>query len=1158
MRKTKANDLGAHAARVRTSASLRFNQGVPSPPPHASRMRSQVLRSCFCLLLLCLALFAQTPQSTEKPELILQTGHAQKSEAISFSPNGRYVATGSIDRSIKIWEAATGHELRALNGSNTVIKALAFSPNGQLLAASGADGKLRLWDVTTGEEKAVLPGHTKAVSALAFSRDGRWLASGGTDDYTIKIWEVAAQREVRSLSGSRAWVTALAFSPNAQTLVAGGADGTLKFWDTSAWREERTLNAHRERVRGLVYSANSERLATCGNDGVTHWWDARANQPLKSFTNQTTPIIAVALAANDTQLLICAADHTIKRFNLANGNELATLSVSENLNRYETAAFSPMGEWLAACDGSRNVVVRDATKQADAIPLESQVNAVKAVAFSPDGRWFATGNQDTSLTLWETYSGRVVAVLFGNTGSITSLAFTPDSQLLATGSFGDEIKLWDVSSARVVKSWPASSNGVNGLVFTPDGQRIFSAGVDGTIKGWEVATGRQLATLTGHQRDVNALSLSSDGKWLVSAGADQTVRLWETAAGRPARVFNHTGMLYAVTFSPNNRMVAAGGVAPNVKVWDVASGNEVRSFSNSTAGNQRSPRVLSLAFAPDNNLLAVGNDNNEILLWDSATGNARATLIGHAGAVNALQFNSDGQWLASGGEDGSARFWQTATGTLAATIAGLHGGNDWIVATPDGLFDGSPSSWHQILWRFARDTFNVAPVELFFNEYFYPELLADVLAGKRPPAKEQISMRDRRQPNIKLSVVESAGVTSSIATNRTAKIRLEVAEAAPDRQHSRGSGAQDMRLFRNGALVKVWHGDVLKGQAKTALECDVTMVAGDNRLTAYAFNRDNIKSADAERHLIGASSLQRRGTAYVLAVGLNQYSNPNFNLKFAVDDAKDFSAEWLKQQTALNRFVRIEPVLLLDQQATKANLVAALKRLTGNTSEALPAGAPPELQRLQRAQPEDAVVVYFAGHGVALESRFYLLPFELGYKGKREELTEAALKQVFPLAVSDQELESLFEPLDAGNILLVIDACNSGGALDSEENRRGPMNTKGLAQLAYEKGMHVLTASQTYQVAQEASALGHGYLTYALIEDGLKKLAADLRPRDGQVLLREWFDYASQAVPQMQEAKVRGERLLLKQKMQKIREVQRPRVFYRREAEAQPLVVGRK
>jgi uncharacterized caspase-like protein len=355
-----------------------------------------------------------------------------------------------------------------------------------------------------------------------------------------------------------------------------------------------------------------------------------------------------------------------------------------------------------------------------------------------------------------------------------------------------------------------------------------------------------------------------------------------------------------------------------------------------------------------------------------------------------------------------------------------------------------------------------------------------------------------------------------------------------------------VRLFRNGSLVKRWRGDVLKGEPRAVLECDVPLIAGENRLTAYAFNRANIKSADAQRLIVGAPTLQRRGTAYLIALGINQYSNPNFNLKYAVADALSFSAEWVKQQTALNRFAQFEPLLLLDQHATRANLLTALQRLGGKVDATLPPDAPAALQKLQPAQPEDAVVLYFAGHGIALEQRFYLLPHELGYPGKREELTEAAIKSVLPLAVSDTELEDLFERIDAAHLLLVLDACNSGQALEAEEQRRGPMNAKGLAQLAYEKGMNILTAAQSYQAAQEAATLGHGYLTFALIEDGLKKMSADRRPRDGQVVLREWLDYATTAVPQMQTARVNAERGLERVKLKRMREVQRPRVFYRR------------
>ena len=115
------------------------------------------------------------------------------------------------------------------------------------------------------------------------------------------------------------------------------------------------------------------------------------------------------------------------------------------------------------------------------------------------------------------------------------------------------------------------------------------------------------------------------------------------------------------------------------------------------------------------------------------------------------------------------------------------------------------------------------------------------------------------------------------------------------------------------------------------------------------------------------------------------------------------------------------------------------------------------------------------------------------------------------------ELQQAFEKLDAGRILLLIDACNSGQALEDEEQRRGPMNSKGLAQLAYEKGMYVLTAAQSYQAALELAQLGHGLLTYALVEEGLKTPAADTAPKDGQLLLREWLDYPPSACPNADE-----------------------------------------
>jgi uncharacterized caspase-like protein len=288
-------------------------------------------------------------------------------------------------------------------------------------------------------------------------------------------------------------------------------------------------------------------------------------------------------------------------------------------------------------------------------------------------------------------------------------------------------------------------------------------------------------------------------------------------------------------------------------------------------------------------------------------------------------------------------------------------------------------------------------------------------------------------------------------------------------------------------------------------------------------------------------------------------------LKYAVADAQSFGTELRDRETQVGEFERIEVITLVNEEATKANIISVLKRLGGAAGPpSLKAGS---LDSLKKVEPEDSVIIYYAGHGTAQQTRFYLIPHDLGYKGERTKLDQQGLNTILAHSISDVELEEAVEGLDAGHLLLIIDACNSGQALEAEEKRRGPMNSKGLAQLAYEKGMYILTAAQSFQAALEAAQLGHGLLTYALVEEGLKTPVADKEPKDGVLIAREWLDYATERVPQMQEQKMnegRGVGLAIAftegekdiADPQK-RSVQRPRIFYRREMEANPLVVAK-
>jgi len=363
--------------------------------------------------------------------------------------------------------------------------------------------------------------------------------------------------------------------------------------------------------------------------------------------------------------------------------------------------------------------------------------------------------------------------------------------------------------------------------------------------------------------------------------------------------------------------------------------------------------------------------------------------------------------------------------------------------------------------------------------------------------------------------------------------------------------------------VKVWRGDLALQNGALRVDAIVPVLAGDNHFSAYAFNHDDIRSQEAET-TVRANIDARPPTVYIVAIGVNAYANPEFNLAYAAPDAKSFGDAVGARQRLIDPTATVRVVHLLDGEATRANILLAVDRLSGRQSGALPAGAPPMLATLAASRPEDTVVLFFAGHGLATGDRFYMIPADMAYRGARAQVG-TALSQLLERSISDQDLESALEPVDARHLALIIDACQSGQAIGSAHERQGPMNSRGLAQLAYEKGMSILAASQAYQAALESTKLGHGYLTFALVEEALATDVADRRPADGAVTLDEWFDYAVRRVPALQaEAMTEAGRAgrIIRFDVAPLNprtsgQLQTPRRFARRDAPGPSLIVWR-
>jgi WD40 repeat protein len=1100
-------------------------------------------------LVLCCYLPTHSPSqaagpATSPPELVVQTGHSSRVNCAVFAPDNRWLATGSADNTIRLWDRASGRELRALLGHKNWIKSLAVNHRGQTLASGSNDQTVKLWDVSSGREMFTLAGHINSVDVLVFSPDDRWLVSGSSDK-TIRVWDAASGAAVHSLNAHAAPLTALSFSPDGKTLASADADGVINLWDTATWNLSRTLKRPPQKITALSFSPNAEQLFSGSADGSILVWDAAKGRELRSMKAGGSGVLALAFTAPG-ELTSTSADGTIGFWDSAAGKQKRGANFGTAGEEILFAALAENAELLATSDGSRIVQVRNAGTGKLVKTLESHSVNSLSLAFSNDGRWLASGTNDRAIRIWQTATGREMPKLSGHTGWVKAVAFSPDSRLLASGSNSGELKLWDLNKGVEIHGLSFKQERIHTVAFSPDNKWIVAAGTAGTIHVSDVGA-TQSRTLAGHTGEITSLAFVPNSSFLASASTDKTVRLWDLVTGLPKTLAQLDDQVNAIAFSPDGKVLAAGTADHKITLLTVATGAK-----QVLVGHEG--EIFTLSFSPDGRWLASGGMDQTVKLWNADTGAPVRTLVGGSGEVNSVAFSSDSRALIAANGDGSMMLWSADTGSLAAVLVSVPFSDDWLVATPGGLFDGSHAAWKFLLWRFAQNTFKVAPVESFFNEFYYPGLLADILAGKNPTAKHDIVKKDRRQPEIRLEAAEQNQPTDNVA-QRQLRLRLNIVEAPADGEYNEASGVRDLRLFRNGLLVQSWSGDVLKGSSKQTLETKVAVVAGPNEFTAYAFNRNNVKSADAALTINGAETLRRKGTAYVIVVGVGSYANTQYNLNYSEADATEIGAQLKSQQELLGRYDPVEVIPLLNQEAKKENILLALKLLAGSGGDALPKGSPAALEKLKPAQPEDAVIFYFSGHGTAQDDRFYLIPHDLGYAGQRSRLDSAGLANILAHSISDLELEEALRNVDVDQLLLIIDACNSGQALNAEDERRGPMNARGLAQLAYEKGMYILTASQSDEVAFESAGLKHSYLAYALVEEGIKSGAAD-EDNDGQVFLKEWLDYATERVPRIGGGKKQTGKQVEEVDADEQR-VQRPRVFNMRDGGAERFEVAR-
>lgn len=394
-------------------------------------------------------------------------GKYPQRNSVAFSLDGKRLATGGADHTVKQWDISTGEQLGELIKPYQYANKVRYV-DAQTLMTHGSQHTLRFWDSENGKEKLSFAGAQSHLQALAYSPDGRYVAcAGGGGDATIRVWEVATSRQVAHLQAGMSDVTYIKFSPKGDWIASADSNGLARIWDWRKSKEIQQFSKHQAWLYSLVFHPDGKQLATGDQAGVIRVWDLATGKMKLKFEGHTSFVTQLVFTDNGKTLFSAGWDHSIRRWDLINKKALWNIRETRpflskkpigHRGPVTGLTISPGGNWLYSCSYDSYICVWDA-KTGGLVKVlkrpEKNHHSNNAIALSPNGQWLAatpshTGN-DTSIELWNLLTGERVEQLQGHRGKVSQLAFSPDSQRLASASVDTTVLVWSIPSNKANK-----------------------------------------------------------------------------------------------------------------------------------------------------------------------------------------------------------------------------------------------------------------------------------------------------------------------------------------------------------------------------------------------------------------------------------------------------------------------------------------------------------------------------------------------------------------------------------------------------------------------------------------------------------------------------------------------------------------------------------
>jgi WD40 repeat protein len=1052
-------------------------------------------------LIIVAALGAWTAPAQDHVRLVPQLG-ADNVTSVAFSPDGRLVLTGSLYKNARLWDKATGQEIRTFTGHSSGVTSVAFSPDGLFALTGSVDKTARLWDLATGQQIRIFAGHGSIVNSVAFSPNGRFVLTGSgspgdsSGDNTARLWDANTGQQIRTFAGHTKAVVSVVFSPDGQFVLTAG-DTTARLWNVNTGQQIRIFAGHTGAVNSAAFSPDGGVVLTGSWDKTARLWDVATGHQTRSFNADEIAVHAVAFSPNGRSVLTAGMIGTARLWDAATGRQILSFKTKD---LESSVAFSPDGRSvLTNLDDA--AVLYDAVTGQHIRTFTGHTSGDASLAFSPDGRFLLTGGRDNTARLWDMTTGQQIREFDGHTGAINSAAISADGLFALTGSSDNTARLWDIATGRQIRQFAGHTSEVNSVAFSPDGHLLLTGSDDRTARLWDVNTGRQIREFGVYTSFVESVAFSPDGRFMLTGSSDETARLWDSATGKQIRTFaGHTA-----AFSPDGRFVLTGSASSagntednTAQLWDTSTGKHIQTFTGHT------DTIYSVAFSPDGHFVLTGSHDKTARIWDAATGQQIRSFLAPAGWRGQTAFSPDGRFVLRADE--TTCLWDAASGTQLATLLSFdHSG--WAVTDREGRYDSNdPANTPGLAW--VTDSNRVIELTELKDNYYTPNLLARVIKVERmpevkgldtvpaPPEVSIASSYNQQSHSVALSITNQGGgvgrLVVSVNDRQVAVLEHPVNERAAARTSTAGT---EVTVNLAAATIK----------------------PGENTMSAYAFDAGNqIRSHEVTAKFIVAR--QSKGIApeateettpayipqfYAIVVGTSHFANHSMDLLYPAHDAEsmmtglEIGAARLFGAENLHMHLLTSDAKEENGQPTKKNISAVFADVRKN------------------AKSTDVLLVYLSGHGVNLhaekDSYYYLTAdarsLDIENNAELRELS----------TVSSAELKEWMGatgmPLKE---VLILDTCAAGAASDEllklvAQRDVPPDQRRAVEFLKDATGTMILMGSAADKVSYEASKYGQGLLTYALL-NGMHGRSIET---DSTLNVSHWFQNASEDVPQL-------------------------------------------